>query len=236
MCIEFSSVLQKYRYSQLLIGSHTQRECRRNYEPTGRTCGSARTWQINSALTCKIATLAKKKGPARFRAGPVNFAYRADLELIAETKLHHARVGVGVGGDGACRAGGGIAGEIAYRKIELGMIEEVEELGAELEAPGFAPREALQHAQIPVCGPGPGKGVAPGVANIAGAGRRGGAARNEKRTGIEGMSGIAHVENKRLRSRGKGGPVSKLVEAAEIGASEIVPNGERKTAAAGDDT
>src|SRR6266568_6555535 len=176
--------------------------------------------------------LGKEKSPARFRAGPFNFAYRADLELIAETKLHDARVGVGIRGDGARSAVGGIAGEIAYRKIELGMIEEVEELGAELEAPGLSPGEALQHAKIPVRGPRAGKGIAAGVANIAGARRRGGAARNEKCTGIEGMSGITHVENKRLRSRGKGGPVGKLVEAAEIGASEIVPNGEGKTAAA----
>src|SRR5947209_6613920 len=81
----------------------------------------------------------------------------------------------------ACTAGNDLAGvlinagrrngvEVADRICKIDVIEEVEELGAELDVLCFVNREAFNDGEVHVTLPWPAQGVAPDIADV-GAGR-----------------------------------------------------------------
>src|SRR5260370_33903711 len=98
------------------------------------------------------------------------------------------------------------------------MIQEVKELGTELEAPRFTPGKVVQHTKIPVGSRRPGKGVAACVADVY---RAWGSL--HKPIDVECPSGITHGRWQREGTWVEVGPSGKLVKHPEIEDAQGLP-------------
>src|SRR5215470_7512197 len=106
-----------------------------------------------------------KKGRAGFAASRGRISENAGSEIKTGSKLHQPGVAVHPG-DFSCRPGA----QVGNRQVEVGMVEHIENIRAQLELLAFAHGEVLMQRQIEISVVWSVKRITPHIAHAAGPG------------------------------------------------------------------